>query len=94
MPATPAPARSAGHSKLGNLFIGFCEVSGNCLNRLRVVPRVIVAGYGWIIYDVVQWFMALPDPNTQQASLISVLIGVSVPVFGFYMQGGITQKTA
>lgn len=86
-PTTPAPA---GHSKLGSLIIGSCSVIAQCTNRLRLVPRFIVGGYGWLIWVVVQWFMTLPDPNTQQAALITTLVGISVPVFGFYMQGGIT----
>ena len=89
MPPPTAPA-VAGHSKVGSMFIGFCSVIAQCLNRLRVVPRFIVGGYGYLIWVVAQWYMSLPDPNTQQAALITTLVGISVPVFGFYMQGGIT----
>jgi len=73
-------------------FISICESTAHCINRLRIVPRVIVAGYGYLIWDVVQWFMALPEPTTQQAALITTMTGVSVAVFGFYMQGGVTNK--
>ncbi len=73
-------------------FIRACEGTAHCINRLRVVPRIIVGGYGYLIWDVVQWFMALPEPTTQQAALITTLTGVSVAVFGFYMQGGITKS--
>lgn len=67
-----------------------CAVVAACINRLRIIPRLIVLGYGALMWVVVQWFMALPDPNTQQAALITTLVGISVPVFGFYMQGGIS----
>ncbi len=85
MPATTAPP-----GRIASLFLGFCSVTGQCTNRLRLVPRFIVGGYGYLIWVVVQWYMTLPDPNTQQAALITTLVGISVPVFGFYMQGGIT----
>lgn len=80
--AAPAPSK----------FINVCEIAALCINRLRLVPRIIVAGYGYLIWDVVQWYMALPEPTTQQAALITTLTGVSVAVFGFYMQGGITKS--
>lgn len=84
----PAPTATPGRS--ASLILGFCSVIAQCTNRLRLVPRFIVGGYGYLIWVVVQWYMTLPDPNTQQAALITTLVGISVPVFGFYMQGGIT----
>ena len=30
------------------------------------------------------WFMALPDPNSQQASLVSVVVGAGAAWFGIY----------
>ena len=30
------------------------------------------------------WFMDLPDPNTQQAGLISVIVGAGAAWFGLY----------
>lgn len=79
-------------TQTNSLFMRICSEIGDCLNRLRVIPRLIVAGYGFLIWDVVQWFKDLPEPTTQQSALITTLVGVSVAVFGFYMQGGITQK--
>lgn len=84
------PAKPSILSRLGTWFLGVCETTAKCLNRLRIIPRLIVFGYGWLIYDVVQWYMAIPDPSTQQAGLLVTLIGVAAPVFGFYMQGGIS----
>lgn len=86
------PPPTAGPGRLASLLIGFCTVTANCLDRLRVVPRLLVGGYGWLIYEVARWYMTLPDPNTQQAALITILVGVAAPVFGFYMQGGVTAN--
>lgn len=85
-----ATAQAAAPAAPTNRLLATCETCATCINRLRMIPRAIVAGYGWLIYDVVQWFQALPEPTTQQAGLLVTLIGISAPVFGFYMQGGVT----
>jgi membrane associated rhomboid family serine protease len=48
----------------------------------------MVAGYGFLMWDVAQWFMALPDPNSQQASFVSVMVGASAAIFGLYTNSG------
>ncbi len=75
-----------------NRFVQRCTMIAECLNRLRVIPRVLVAGYGILVWQVVEWFMHLPTPDTQQAALVTTVVGASGIVFGFYMQGGITNK--
>ena len=37
------------------------------LDSLRLFPRFFIGTYIYLFYDVVQWFMALENPNTQQA---------------------------
>jgi hypothetical protein len=69
-----------------------CTMIAECLNRLRIIPRLLVTGYGILIWQVVSWFMGLPSPDTQQAALVTTVVGASGMVFGFYMQGGITNK--
>lgn len=69
-----------------------CTMVAECLNRLRVIPRILVAGYGVLVWQVVAWFMDLPLPDTQQAALVTTVVGASGIVFGFYMQGGITNR--
>lgn len=39
-------------------------------------------------YRVVEWFMALPDPNFEQASLVSVMTGSLTGAFGLYLGSG------
>lgn len=73
-----------------NKFVQKCTMVAECLNRLRIIPRTIVAGYGYMCWIVVQWFMALPAPDTQQAALVTTIVGAAGMIFGFYMQGGIT----
>ncbi len=39
-------------------------------------------------YRVVEWFMNLPDPNFEQASLVSVMTGSLTGAFGLYLGSG------
>ena len=34
-------------------------VSAEIFDAWRVFPRLLVAGYGWLLYEVVQWYMKL-----------------------------------
>lgn len=58
------------------------------LDRWRVVPRLMVAGYGLLIWRVSEWFMSLPDPNGAQSAFVSTLVGASAAVFGLYVNSG------
>ena len=54
-------------------------------SRWRIFPRVFISMYIYLLYDVVQWFMVLSEPNTQQAGLVSVLVGSGAAWFGLYV---------
>ena len=58
------------------------------IDAWRIVPRMIIFGYCYYVWDVTQWFMGLENPNTQQAALISTIIGVAGIVFGLYTNSG------
>lgn len=58
------------------------------LNNLRVVPRCMLITYMVVFYQVIQWFMTLPDPNMAQAGLVSVLTGAGAAWFGLYVSSG------
>lgn len=58
------------------------------LNRWRVIPRIIVALYGYTFYEVCAWFMSLPDPTTQQAGFVSTIVGAGAAFFGLYVNSG------
>lgn len=61
-------------------------------NRWRVLPRVMVGLYGWLIYDVVHWFMDLSVPTTEQAGFVSVVITAAPFIFKFYVDSGASLK--
>ena len=58
------------------------------INNFRVVPRLLVAGYGWLMYDVAMWFMSLEDPTNPQSLFVSTMVGGSAAVFGLYTNSG------
>ena len=58
------------------------------LDKLRIFPRLFITVYIWMFYDVVQWFMSLPDPTNQQAGLVSIIVGAGAAWFGLYVRTG------
>jgi len=58
------------------------------LNELRVVPRAMLVVYMMVFYQVVQWFMGLPDPNMAQAGFVSAVTGAGAAWFGLYVSSG------
>lgn len=54
----------------------------------RVVPRLLVAGYGAFAFYVGSWFMGLPDPSGAQAAYVSTIWGAAAAWFGFYVSTG------
>ncbi len=39
-------------------------------------------------YRVVEWFMTIPDPNPEQAALVSVMTGALTGAFGLFLGSG------
>tara|TARA_R100001460_G_scaffold48016_4_gene85901 strand:+ start:1520 stop:1672 length:153 start_codon:yes stop_codon:yes gene_type:complete len=42
----------------------------------------------FMTYRVVEWFMDLPDPNPEQAALVSVMTGALTGAFGLFLGSG------
>ena len=66
-------------------------LTARLINCFRIVPRLLVAGYGWLMWDVSQWFMSLDAPSGTQAAFVSTLVGASAAVFGLYVNSGGTK---
>ena len=56
----------------------------NMIDAWRIFPRVFVSVYIVLLYKVVIWFMALPEPNLEQSALVSIVVGAMAAVFGIY----------
>jgi hypothetical protein len=54
-------------------------------DKLRLFPRIFISVYIYMFYDVVDWFMTLPDPSMAQAGLVSVVTGAGAAWFGLYV---------
>ena len=50
----------------------------------RIFPRIFITVYIVLLYEVVHSFMGLSDPNTQQAGLVSIVVGAGAAWFGLY----------
>ena len=50
-------------------------ITPELLDRWRILPRVVMFVMIVMTYRVVEWFMDLPDPNPEQAALVSVMTG-------------------
>lgn len=56
-------------------------------NRWRLFPRAFITLYLYITWRTVEWFLALPDPTTQQAGFASAVLGIGAGWFHIYVQG-------
>lgn len=54
----------------------------------RVVPRLLVAMYCYLLYYTAMWFMGLPDPSGTQAAFVSTIVGSGAAIFGLYTNSG------
>ena len=55
------------------------------LNAWRVIPRLLMLAMLVMTYRVVEWFMSVPDPNPEQAALVSVMTGALTGAFGLFL---------
>lgn len=54
----------------------------------RVVPRILVALYCYLLYTTSLWFMGLVDPSGTQAAFVSTIVGSGAAIFGLYTNSG------
>lgn len=54
----------------------------------RPFPRLFITVYIYIVYRVIEWYIALPDPTMEQSGLISVVVGAGAAWFGLYVGSG------
>ena len=62
--------------------------SAKAVDSWRIFPRLFITTYIYLLYLVVTWFMTLSDPNTQQAGLVSIVVGAGAAWFGLYVGSG------
>lgn len=57
-------------------------------DKWRVIPRLLMITMLVSTYRVVEWYMALPDPSTQQTTLVSIMTGMLSGSFGLFLGSG------
>lgn len=62
--------------------------AGECIDKLRIVPRALLALYTWQAWIVGSWAMARPDLTVPQTVFVSTIYGVYPMLLNFYMQNG------
>lgn len=55
------------------------------LDDWRIVPRILILSMTFMTYRVIEWFMSIPDPSTEQAALVSVMTGALTGAFGLFL---------
>ena len=50
----------------------------------RIIPRLFLGVYVYLLYYTTFWFMDLPDPSFEQSGLISIVVGAGAAWFGLY----------
>lgn len=58
------------------------------VDAMRVFPRLFVAGYGVLAWDVWRWVQSLHDMTVAQTAFTTSIIGLCIPLLGWYMNTG------
>lgn len=58
------------------------------LNALRVIPRLMVAGYGYLLVDTHFWVKTLEAPSDTQQWYANVVWAGGAAIFGLYVNSG------
>ncbi len=61
---------------------------GEMVDKLRIIPRVLLGLYTWQAYVVAKWAMGLTDLTVAQGMFVSTMYGVAPLLLNFYMQNG------
>lgn len=54
----------------------------------RVVPRILMGGYAYLVYDLTVWYQMLPAPSTSQQWVVSTVWGAAALITKFYLESG------
>lgn len=60
----------------------------NRIDAMRIFPRIFVIGYGVMAWDVHDWAQSLNDLSTAQSAYVTSIIGLCIPLLGWYMTTG------
>lgn len=61
------------------------KIAASTIDRLKILPRLMMLAVTILTYQSVHWYMSLPDPTIQQSGLVSVCMGALTGCFGIWM---------
>jgi hypothetical protein len=67
-------------------------ISPEQFDKWRVVPRILIAAYGYMCFKITIWYMSMPDPSAEQTAFVSVVWGASAAWFNFYVNSGNSKE--
>jgi hypothetical protein len=68
-------------------------VIAETLDYFRVVPRLIIVGYGYLVWSAFVWFREVDKLSMEHTIVISSLLGISGLVVGMYVNSGKNWNT-
>lgn len=60
----------------------------NFFNKLRIAPRLLVAGYSTALIDCFGWYQLLENPSAEQTAFVSSVVLAGAGIFKFYVDSG------
>ena len=66
----------------------FGHITSSQIDKWRIWPRMLISLYGFMFYQVTDWFMTLPNPTNAQSAFVSVVVGAGAAWFGLYCGSG------
>ena len=54
------------------------------IDSWRILPRIFITTYIYLLYKVVIWYMNIADPTLEQSGLVSIVVGAGAAWFGLY----------
>jgi len=62
------------------------------VNEWRIIPRLLIGGYGFLVWEVSFWAMGLPEMSGPQSAFVGTIYGSAAGFFAFYCNTGSTSK--
>ena len=54
-------------------------------DRFRLIPRLMLGTYTWILIEMTLWYIGLPTPTANQATFITATLAIFPAVFSAYL---------
>jgi hypothetical protein len=54
--------------------------------ELKLISYALILGYGWLLWRVADWFMALKDPTATQSAFVTLMVGITPVMLNFFLE--------